>query len=158
MGHSNRIALVAGALVTGVGYVVLSLSPLLAPAVKSFVFDVTGNWLFGNPLEQAKLLGGLPGGFVAGYLARDTLDANNPNTAVKYAFYAVASGLGAAYVGTVLLTVVLYGSPHVIGVIPMFFIVAPFYLFGGAMAGLLGNKLCAVFAERSAPVVGRENG
>jgi len=68
--RDNRPAVIGGVVVV-MSTCALFVFSVFIPSgeIKLFVFKQTNTWWFGDPATQLRYLGGIPGGFVAGYLA-----------------------------------------------------------------------------------------
>lgn len=152
----NRIAVLISGIVTALSTTGLFFLPGLVPyeAFQLFVYDTIGVWYFDNPFTQFRLLGGIPGGFVGGYLAKDYFENASRDAPLRVGIYGVLLGLLLLWVAYVLynlanlifvhglfpppiyLTVV---NPLILG-IPLF----PLYLIEGAIfgriAGFVSNR------------------
>lgn len=144
-----RVGIVVTAIVTGILFVLPFVAPL--GSIKRTMFDVTSNWWVGNPLKNLRLLGGVLGGFVAGYLTYWT-ETRTAITGIQGAVNGIKAallGLAALYLVYVIthltyVTVVLRQFPppvYLIAVVPLVFALplAAMYLFGGLFGGLIGN-------------------
>lgn len=149
-----RIGIVVTAVTTGVLFVI----PFAAPMgpMRRTVFDATGDWWMGNPLKNLRLLGGVLGGFVAGYLTR----WSEKRSAIA-GIQGAVNGVKAALLGLTALYL-LYVTAHMayvslvlgqfpppvylIVIVPLVFALplAAMYLFGGLVGGLAGNLVSAL--------------
>lgn len=137
----DRRAVYAGAIVTtAVTPLLFALPDLLLPVVvefRQFYFDRTGTWLRENPLRLFRLLGGVIGGIVAGWLSSEY--GSGTLVGGKAALY----GLVVAYLVTIAYYLVHWWlkfgvvaimeatiSPAIQGVL-----LFPAYLLGGIAAG-----------------------
>jgi len=149
----KRLSVVAGGCVTAVSTGVLLALPFLVPleVVKHFVFAQTNEWWTGNPFTQLRLFGGIPGGIVAGYIARNHWGENERGIAMTYGLYAVLFGLAVVYaafvaysVGRSILVSGTFPPPvYVITVVPIVYALplVPVYVVGGVLAAVVGNSL-----------------
>jgi len=150
MRDRNRRATYAGGTVTAVAMAVLFVGPQLVPVgeINRSVYELTG-WVWtGNPVLQLRVFGGVPGGIVAGYLAKDRLD--NDDWATSFRCGAFAGGLGLALLYVVYVLARVGYAVIVSWSVPAFYLVfvfplivglplLPAGLFFGGFAGLLGN-------------------
>lgn len=144
-------AVVAGGFVTAISTCVLFVSTVLIPSdwLKILIFEQMGLWWSGNPFAQLRFLGGIPGGFVAGYIARDHWGKDEWGAAMKYGVYAVLFGLGLLYVAFIVynvvrsvLTVGVFPPPlYIIIVVPLIYAIplTPAYVVEALAAAIVGN-------------------
>ena len=147
-----------GIVVTAVFTGILFLIPFVAPlgSIKRTMFDATSNWWMGNPLKNLRLLGGVFGGFVAGYLTHlsDTRSALTGIQGAVNGIKAAVLGLAALYLTYVVVhlsyaTFVLGQVPppvYLIVVVPLVFglPLAGMHLLGGLLGGFAGNMAGAL--------------
>jgi len=157
----NRVPVSIGAIVTTILTAALVIFPEVMPMdpIREIVFDLTGDWWWGNPFRQLRIVGGIAGGIIAGYLARDRFDRERWSVSLVSGIYAGGLGVVLAYV--IYLVAVLGYATLRAGGIPsvgmlVLFIVVPLvfavpllwiYLMGGALGGVLGNGLRKLFAS-----------
>lgn len=148
---ANKKAALTGAIVTAVLTAVMFLLPFLIPleSIKMAVFELTGVWMFGNPFSQLRLFGGVPGGIVAGYLARDDLGSSEWESAMRVGVYATMVGL--VFIWTAYVLYNLFSATVMDGMFPppIFVILAvptifsipliPTYVFEGLLFGIFGR-------------------
>jgi uncharacterized membrane protein YeaQ/YmgE (transglycosylase-associated protein family) len=158
----NRTALVVGILLSAVMNVVFFVVPALVPleALKRFLWQNFQYSPRGNPFTDLRVLGGLPGGFVAGYLVTDEFGRDRWPAAM---FYGIAAAVGGTVLVYVLWVLVLLGRwmilrstapPLVSSVTLPLLVVFPFVLVSllvGGIAGLLGNGLRILVTELVTP-------
>jgi hypothetical protein len=91
----NRKGILVGGVITATATSLLFLLPTFVSIeeFKLLVYRSTGEWMFGDPFAQLRLLGGIPGGLVAGYLARDHFGNVKRGNSMKISIYATLSGL-----------------------------------------------------------------
>ena len=150
--EGNRVATYTGGVITAVMMAILFVLPLLLPVeeVRDFVYQVSGHIFSENPFIQFRVFAGVPGGTVAGYVAKDRLDNDDWMTSFKYGAFSAGFGLILLYV---LYIVVRIGyASLVLWSVPPFYLIFVFplllglplalpVLFFGAFAGLIGNFL-----------------
>jgi hypothetical protein len=154
----NRKGVVIGGVVTAISTGLIFLLPVLVPVreFKLAVYQLTGEWMFGNPLAQFRLLGGIPGGFVGGYFARDHFGSVKRGNSMTVGVYATGTGLLAVLLFVVLFNV--YSATVTRGIVPppIYLIVVvpliatvplfPAYLVEGLVFGYLAGALQTVRA------------
>lgn len=143
-------AVVVGGFVTAIATCVLFVSTLFVPSewLKMLVFERLDVWWSGDPFEQLRYLGGIPGGLVAGYIARDHWGKDEWGAAMSHGVYAALLGLGFLYVAFVtynvarsVLVAEMIPPLYVITVVPLIYAIplAPAYVIEGLVAALVGN-------------------
>lgn len=159
--NSNRRAVLAGGVVTTLTTVFLFILPVLLPMqnINERLFEQTGMWWTRNPLLQLRLFGGLIGGFVAGYLARDEFGHNNWSFSVQSGLYAGLMGAVLSYllyVGINFFTAMVFTGifpppVYIILVVPAIYALPlfPAYMLEGMIAGVIGNAVSIVGRSRS---------
>lgn len=146
-----NLAVIAGGFMTAISTCVLFISTVLIPSdwLKIFIFEQVGFWWSGNPLVQLRFLGGIPGGFVAGYLARDHWGKDEWGAAMKYGVYAVLFGLALLFAAFVLYNIIrslltagmILPPLYIITVVPLIYAIplAPAYVVEALVAAIIGN-------------------
>jgi hypothetical protein len=151
----NKVPVAAGTVVTAVLTVLLVVLPEVVPTypIKSAVYDLTGDWWWGNPFRQLRVLGGIGGGVVAGFLASDRFDRHTWSVSVVSGIYAGGLGVVLTYVlylaGVLGYAVLDAGGVPPLGTVVSFLVVPLafalpllwIYLMGGALGGVIGNAL-----------------
>ncbi|WP_276253070.1 hypothetical protein [Halomontanus rarus] len=147
----NNRSIIIGGLVTAISTGLLFVFPIFIPfdELKTFVFEQTNVWWSGNPSAQLPYLGGIPGGLITGYLAKDYWGNDEWGTAMKYGVYAALSGLGLIYVVFVVYNVVqsmlvsgMFSPPlYLISVIPLIYGIPLIFIFviEAFFAAIIGN-------------------
>lgn len=156
---SHNRAVIAGGVVTAVSTCVLFVTTVLVPSewLKLLVFERLGVWWSGNPFAQLRYLGGIPGGLVAGYIARDHWGKDEWGTAMSHGAYAALLGLGLLYTTFVVYNVVrsvlvveVFPPPlYIITVVPLIYAIplAPAYVIEALVAALIGNGCSRVIRD-----------
>ncbi|MFC4986685.1 hypothetical protein [Saliphagus infecundisoli] len=136
---------------TAISTGVLIISTVLLPSdeIKTLILEHFGWWWSGDPFVQLRFLGGLPGGFVAGYLARDHWGRDEWGAAMKYGVYAVLFGLALLFAAFVLYNIVrslltagmILPPLYLITVVPLVYAIplAPAYVVEALVAAIIGN-------------------
>jgi hypothetical protein len=155
----NRIAVAAGAVTTLLATVFLFFLPAIVPVdhAKIVVFETTGNWISGDPFRQLRLLGPVPGGFVAGYLSLDRTGYPDRVVSMKTGAIAAVAGVGGIYLVTAASIAIRYWTVvasrpdlsftlgHLLDtlLVPLGLVLplVPVALFEGVCAGIIGNWL-----------------
>lgn len=147
----NRNVILVSAVATALSTTVLFFLPDLIPleAFKRFAYDTTGVWYFENPFTQLRFFGGVPGGFIGGYLARDYFENANRGVSLKIGLYGVLFGLlllWVAYVlynlGNLIFVHGLFPPPIYLTIVnPLILAIPliPVYLLEGAVFGRIGG-------------------
>jgi hypothetical protein len=165
--RDNRPAVVGGVVVV-ISTCALFVLSVFVPSgeIKLFVFKQTNTWLFGDPATPLRYLGGIPGGFVAGYLARDYWGRDEWGAAMKAGVYAALFGLGAIYVGLVTYNLVrsvmvagMFPPPlYIIAVVPLIFGIPLIFVYTveALLAAAIGNACSRIVRDsESVAVEGR---
>lgn len=156
--NTNRKAILVSAAVTAFTTGVLFSLPVMIPLpeFKLFLYETTGIVSFGNPFMQLRLLGGIPGGFIGGYFARDHFGNATRAISMKVGVYGVMLALlfvwGVFVLYNVANTIFIYGifPPPIYDIVVLPVLLAlplvPTYLIEGIVFGVVGNganSLCS---------------
>lgn len=149
----NQRAVFLGGAATMVATVLLFVGPLLLPMgdINAVLFQYTGRWMTHNPLLQLRIFGGLVGGFIAGYLARDELGYNNWGFSAQSGLYAGLLGamlsyliyVGVNFIGAVFFAGMFPPPFYILLVVPGIYALPlfPAYALEGVLAGVTGNAV-----------------
>lgn len=161
----DNLPAVVGGVVTVVSTCVLFVVSAFVPSdeIKLFVFAQTNTWWFGDPATQLRYLGGIPGGFVAGYLARDYWGRDEWGAAMKTGVYAALLGLGSIYVGFVTYNLLksvmvagMFPPPfYVIAVVPLLFGIPLIFVYTieALLAAIIGNACSRIVRDSESEAV-----
>jgi hypothetical protein len=156
---TNRKAILASAAVTAFSTGALFSLPVVIPLteVKLFLYETTGMVSFGNPFTQLRLLGGIPGGFIGGYFARDHFGDATWAASMKVGTYGVLLALLFIWVVFVLYNLaratIVYGvfPPPIYDIVVLPILLAlplvPTYLIEGIVFGVVGNGVNSFYGS-----------